>query len=70
MRKIKNQILKVINCKRDLLEAIITYKKESKGVIFFDTETTGLNIKYDTPFLLPWGFINKQGDTQLCLKTF
>lgn len=63
MRKIKNQILKVINCKRDLLEAIITYKKKSKGIIFFDTETTGLNIKYDTPFLLPWGFINKQEDT-------
>ena len=58
MRKILKTNFKVITNKSDLIEAIKLYKKY-KTLIFFDTETTGLNIKYDTPFLLPWGFLNK-----------
>ena len=62
MLKIKELKLKKIKCKEDLIEAIKNYKKKSlveTSPIFFDTETTGLNIKYDTPFLLPWGFVCK-----------
>lgn len=59
MRKIKEMELKEILTKEDLINAIRTYRKESNGVVFFDTETTGLNIKYDSPFLIPWGFLNK-----------
>lgn len=62
MLKIKELKLKKIECKEDLIEAIKNYKKKSlveTSPIFFDTETTGLNIKYDTPFLLPWGFVCK-----------
>lgn len=58
MRKILKTNFKIITNKSDLIEAIKLYKKY-KTLIFFDTETTGLNIKYDTPFLLPWGFLNK-----------
>ena len=58
MRKILKTNFKIITDKSDLIEAIKLYKKY-KTLIFFDTETTGLNIKYDTPFLLPWGFLNK-----------
>lgn len=58
MRKILKTNFKIIMNKSDLIEAIKLYKKY-KTLIFFDTETTGLNIKYDTPFLLPWGFLNK-----------
>lgn len=55
MRKIITYSPKIIETKDDLLNAINEYKKHN-GIIFFDTETTGLNIKYSTPFLLPWGF--------------
>lgn len=63
MRKIIKQDFKVIETMQDLLDAIKHYKKLSKGegsIIFFDTETTGLNIKYDLPFLLPWGYLNPE----------
>lgn len=61
MRNIKQINLKKIESKQDLINAIKHYKSISKGkgsIIFFDTETTGLNIKYDLPFLLPWGYIS------------
>ena len=66
MRKIKNMKLKQIHTMQDLLFAIKTYKKVTKGkgaIVFFDTETTGLNIKYDLPFLLPWGFLSPDNKT-------
>ena len=59
MRKIQNAEFKVLETKADLIRAIKIYKKVSGGIVFFDTETTGLNIKYDTPFLLPWGYLDK-----------
>ena len=64
MRKIRRTFIKEIETTSDLLDAIKTYKsmKEEGLLIFFDTETTGLNIKYDLPFLLPWGFIDKYND--------
>ena len=60
MRKIKKLNTKEILTKKDLIDAIKLYKKKAGqegALIFFDTETTGLNIKYDLPFVLPWGFI-------------
>ena len=59
MRKITKTNFKVIESMAELLQAIKDYKKrtKNKALIFFDTETTGLNIKYDTPFLLPWGYL-------------
>lgn len=65
MRRIKVVNRKVIKSKTGLLEAIKDYKRitKGKGVIFFDTETTGLNIKYDTPFLIPWGFLSEDNKT-------
>ena len=67
MRKIRNLYLKVIENKEDLINAIKTYKDKtnSKAIIFFDTETTGLNIKYDKPFLLPWGFYTEDFDAYI-----
>lgn len=62
MRKIKELNTQIIMNKQDLLNAIKTYKKIKGGIIFFDTETTGLNIKYDRPFLLPWGFLNPENN--------
>lgn len=59
MRKLEHIEYKEILSKKDLLDAIKLYNSVSKGIIFFDTETTGLNIKYDTPFLIPFGFIDK-----------
>ena len=64
MRKIKHEYYKILETQEDLIKAIHDYKKNTKGkgaTIFFDTETTGLNIRYDTPFLLPWGYY--VGDT-------
>lgn len=66
MRKIKHIALTPIKTMQDLLDAIKTYKRVSKregSIIFFDTETTGLNIKYDLPFLLPWGFLSADNET-------
>ena len=59
MRKIKNIITKELESVEDLTDMIKKYKTRTKGkgaIMFFDTETTGLNIKYDTPFLLPFGY--------------
>ena len=61
-RLIKEYKMTEIKTKDDLISAITTYKKVTQGkgdIIFFDTETTGLNIRYDTPFLIPWGFLDK-----------
>lgn len=65
MRKIRRTYIKELFTTYDLIEAIDNYKQKTEGkgaLIFFDTETTGLNIKYDLPFLLPWGFIDKYND--------
>ena len=65
MRKIRRTFIKELFTTCDLVEAIDNYKNKTGGkgaLIFFDTETTGLNIKYDLPFLLPWGFIDKYDD--------
>lgn len=65
MRSIKNIETKIIKTIDDVVQAVKDYHKrtfkEKGAIIFFDTETTGLNIKYDTPFLLPWGY--QVGDT-------
>src|SRR5574344_948692 len=53
-----NHIKYDINKKQDLLDVIHLFKKENvKQVIAFDTETTGLNIRIDKPFLYQAGFI-------------
>ena len=59
MRKIAHLEMKELKSIDDLVEAIKLYKQRTEGkgaLIFFDTETTGLNIKYDSPFLIPWGY--------------
>lgn len=43
----------------DITKMIKTYRKFSQGIIFFDTETTGLHIIKDIPFLLQLGFYSK-----------
>lgn len=66
MRKIKEIKTKVIKTKEALIQAIKHYKyitKKEGAIIFFDTETTGLNIKYDLPFLLPWGYMSPDNKT-------
>lgn len=64
MRSIKNIITKEILTHQDLLDAIKCYKQNSnQSIIYFDTETTGLNIKYDKPFLIPWGFLSEDKQT-------
>ena len=68
MRKVKRLHIKELILNQDLIDAINVYKQETKdkpSPIFFDTETTGLNIKYDTPFLIPWGFIDSRGDARI-----
>ena len=58
MRKIKTIKQTIINSNEDLIKAIKHYRSIAKdSPIFFDTETTGLNIKYDKPFLIPWGYV-------------
>ena len=64
MRKIQSAEFKVLETKADLIKAIKIYKKAGGDIVFFDTETTGLNIKYDTPFLLPWGHLDKTNKKQ------
>ena len=65
MRNIIKANFKVIENKQDLLDAIKTHKKVKGSTIYFDTETTGLNIKYDTPFLLPWGYISNNNEAYI-----
>ena len=59
MRKIKEIKMKQLFTVEELIEAIKEYNKSRGALLFFDTETTGLNIKYDTPFLLPFGYMYK-----------
>ena len=59
MRKIKEVKMKQLFTVEELIEAIKEYNKSRGALLFFDTETTGLNIKYDTPFLLPFGYMYK-----------
>ena len=59
MRKIKEVKMKQLFTVEELIEAIKEYNKSKGALLFFDTETTGLNIKYDTPFLLPFGYMYK-----------
>lgn len=64
-RLLKDYEMKEIKTKKDLIDAIVKYKEITQGkgsIIFFDTETTGLNIRYDTPFLIPWGFIDYKNE--------
>jgi len=59
MRKIAHLEMNELKSMDELVNTIKLYRQRTngKGVpIFFDTETTGLNIKYDTPFLIPWGY--------------
>ena len=59
MRKIAHLEMNELKSMDDLIEAIKLYKQRTEGkgaLVFFDTETTGLNIKYDSPFLIPWGY--------------
>ena len=59
MRRIKEVKMKQLFTVEELIEAIKEYNKSRGALLFFDTETTGLNIKYDTPFLLPFGYMYK-----------
>ena len=59
MRRIKEIVTKQIHTVDELVTAIKEYQKTHGALLFFDTETTGLNIKYDTPFLLPFGYMVK-----------
>ena len=47
-----------IKTKDDLLKAIKLFKQHKPTEIAFDTETTGLNIGLDKPFLFQWGWIH------------
>ena len=59
MRSIKEVKMKQLFTIEELITAIKEYNKTRGAILFFDTETTGLNIKYDTPFLLPFGYLHK-----------
>ena len=67
MRKINKVQLNIIKTMEDLISAIRFCKKETgvHSTVFFDTETTGLNIKYDKPFLIPWGFLDKHNNAYI-----
>lgn len=60
MRKLsvwnKQKITKV----EDIVEMVRVFKKARAEEFFIDTETTGLHILNDKPFLLQIGFINKE----------
>lgn len=54
-----NHIKYDIENKHDLIDIINIFKRDKvRDVIAFDTETTGLNIKMDRPFLYQAGFIS------------
>lgn len=46
-----------IKTKQDLLDAIDLWKESGKPMIAFDTESTGLHIVNDKPFVIQYGFI-------------
>lgn len=56
MLKLRHVITEIKN-KQDLLDVIGLYKSGKPEVIFFDTETDGLHIKNNKPFLLQFGFV-------------
>lgn len=58
MLRIKEWDKSSLDNKQDIIRLIKNYKKESKGILFFDTETTGLHIIKDKPFLLQLGYID------------
>lgn len=53
----KNHIEYDIKTKADLLNMIKLFKEHKPQVSAFDTETTGLNIGLDTPFLFQFGWV-------------
>ncbi len=56
MRKLRD-IQSEIETKQDLLDVIDLFKSGKPEVIFFDTETDGIHIKNNKPFLLQFGFV-------------
>lgn len=56
MRRLRD-IQSEITSKQDLLDVIGLFKAGKPDVIFFDTETDGLHIKNNKPFLLQFGFV-------------
>ena len=56
MRKLR-YIPTEIKTKQDLLDVIGLFKSGKPDVIFFDTETDGIHIKNNKPFLLQFGFV-------------
>ena len=56
MRKLRD-IQSEIKTKQDLLDVIGLFKSGKPDVIFFDTETDGIHIKNNKPFLLQFGFV-------------
>lgn len=50
-------ITKEITTKKDLLNFIKAFKEAKPNVVAFDTETTGLNIGVDKPFLFQFGWL-------------
>lgn len=61
MRKFPNYDLRFIETKEDLLDMIREIKHKDISEIILDTETTGVHIKLDKPFLLQFGYV--EGDT-------
>lgn len=53
-----NKISIDIVTKQDLLDMISLFKQNKPNNIAMDTETTGLNIRLDTPFLFQFGYLN------------
>ena len=51
-----------IKTRQDLKIYIEHYKKHIPDIVAFDTETDGLNIKHNKPFLISFGFITKSRD--------
>ena len=58
-----NWISKDIESKEDAIVMIRNFKRCSPTVAAFDTETTGLHIINDVPFLFQFGWINEQENT-------
>ena len=56
MRKLR-YIPTEIKTKQDLLDVIGLFKSGKPDVIFFDTETDGIHIRNNKPFLLQFGFV-------------
>ena len=56
MLKLRHVITE-LETKQDLLDVIGLYKSGKPDVIFFDTETDGLHIKNNKPFLLQFGYV-------------